>query len=65
MYISLLHYNKEVERKVAVCIYHHFITTRKDEEKLRYVYIITSLQQGRMKKTCGMYISLLHYNKEG
>ena len=30
-------------RKVAVCIYHYFITTRKDEEKFRYVYIITSL----------------------
>ena len=46
-------------------MYHYFITTRKDEEKLRYVYIITSLQQGRMKNSCGMYISLLHYNKEG
>ena len=36
-------------------MYHHFITTRKDEEKMRYVYIITSLQQGRIKKSCGMY----------
>ena len=41
------------------------IIKRKDEEKLRYVYIITSLQQGRIKKSCGMYISLLHYNEEG
>ena len=65
MYISSLHYKKEGWRKVAACIYHHFITTRKDEEKLLYVYIITSLQQGRMKKSCGMYISSLHYNKEG
>ena len=65
MYISLLHYNKEGERKVAVRIYHYFITTRKDEEKLRYVYIITSLQQVRIKKSCGMYISSLQYNKEG
>ena len=65
MYISLLHYNKKGERKVAVCIYYHFIITRKDEEKLRYVYIITSLQQGRIKKSCGMYISSLHHNKKG
>ena len=50
MYISSLHYNKEESRKVVLCIYHHFITTRKDKEKLRYVYIITSLQQGRIKR---------------
>ena len=43
MYISLLHYNKEGKRKVAVCIYHDFIITRKDKEKFRFVYIITSL----------------------
>ena len=65
MYISSLHYNKEGWRKVAVYIYHHFITTTKDEEKLRYVYIITSLQQGRIKKSCVMYILSLHYNKDG
>ena len=65
MYISLLHYNKKLWKKVALCIYHYFITTRKDKEKLRYVYIITSLQQGRIKKSFGMYISSLHYNKEG
>ena len=65
MYISSLHYNKEGWRKVAVCIYYHFITTRKYKEKLRYVYIITSLEEGSMKKSCGMYISSLHYNKEG
>ena len=65
MYISLHHYNKEGWRKVALSIYHYFITTRKDEEKLRYVYIITSTQQGRIKKSCGMYMSSLHYNKEG
>ena len=65
IYISSLHYKEEVWRKVAVCIYHHFIITRKDNEKLRYVYIITSLQQGRMKKSFGMYISSIHYNKEG
>ena len=63
-------------------INHHFIITSKEEEKLRYVYIFTSLQQGGMKKvavfiyhpfviarkdekSCGMYISSLHYNKEG
>ena len=50
MYISSLHYNKEGLRKVAVCIYHHFIIKRKDEEKLQYGYIITSLSQGRMNK---------------
>ena len=65
MYISLLHYNMEGWRKVAVRMYHHFITTRKDEEKLRYVYLITSLQQGTIKKSCGMCISSLHYNKKG
>ena len=65
MYISSLPYNKKEKRKVAVCIYHYFIITRKDKEKLRYVYIITSLQQGSMKKRCVMYISSLHYNMEG
>ena len=64
-YISSLYYNKEAWSKIALCIYHHFITTRKDEEKLRYVYIITSLQQGRIKKSSGIYISSLYYNKEG
>ena len=59
MYISSLHYNTEGRGKVAVCIYHDFIITRKDEAKLRYVYIITSLSGGRMKKSCGMYISPL------
>ena len=43
MYESSLHYNKEGKRKVALCICHHFIITRKDKEKLRYVYIINSL----------------------
>ena len=57
MYISSMYYNKQGNRKVAVCIYHQFIITRKDEAKLRYVYIITSLSRGRMKKSCGMYIS--------
>ena len=65
MYILSLHYNKERWSKITQCIYHHFITTRKDEEKMRYVYITTSLQQGRIKKSCGMYISSLHYNTEG
>ena len=65
MYLSSLHYNKEGQRKVAVCIYHHFITTRRGEEKFRYVYIITSLQPGGIRKSCGMYISSLHYNNEG
>ena len=37
MYISSLQYNKEGLRKVAVCIYHHFIIKRKDEEKSQYV----------------------------
>ena len=32
MYILSLHYKKEGLRKVAVCIYHHFIITRKDEK---------------------------------
>ena len=35
---------------MEACINHHLIITRKDEEKLRNVYIITSLQQGGMKK---------------
>ena len=65
MYISSLHYNTERWRKVAVCIYHHFIITRKDKEKLHYVHIITTLQQGRIKKSCRMYISSLHYNTKG
>ena len=65
MYISSLHYNKEGGSKVALCIYDHFIITGKDEEKLRYVYIITSLKQGRIKKSFGMYISSLHYNTDG
>ena len=66
MYISSLHCNKEAWSKVALCIYHHFIfiITRKDKEKLRYVYVITSLYQGRMKKSCCMYVSSFHYNKE-
>ena len=38
---------------------------RKNKEKLRYVYIITSLKQGRIKKSFGMYISSLHYNTDG
>ena len=37
MYISSLKYKKERLTKVAVCIYHHFIIKRKDEEKLQYV----------------------------
>ena len=65
MYISSLHYNKEASSKVTACIYHHFITTRRDKEKLKYVYIITSLQTGRMKKSFGRYISSLHYNTKG
>ena len=43
MYISSLHYNTEGRGKVAVCIYHDFIITRKDKEKLQYVYIINVL----------------------
>ena len=65
MYISSLHYDTEGRGKVAVCIYHDFIITRKDKEKFHYVYIITSLQQGRIKKSFGMYISSLHYNTGG
>ena len=53
------------KKKSWLCIYHHFIITRKDKEKLRYVNITTSLQQRRIKNSCGMYISSLHYNKEG
>ena len=41
--ITSLHYNMEEKRKVQVRIYHHFIITRNDEEKLQNVYIITSL----------------------
>ena len=64
MYIWSFHYNREEWGKVAVCMYHHSIITWKDKEKLRYVYIITSLYQGRMKKSCSMYVSSLLYNKE-
>ena len=32
MYISSLYYNKEGQIEVTVCIYHHFITTRKDKK---------------------------------
>ena len=65
MCISSLYYNKEGWRKLAVCIYHHFIITRKHEEKLRYVYIMTLLSQGRKKKSRCMYISSLYYSKQG
>ena len=65
MYISSLYYKTEGQAKVELGIYHHFIIRRKNKEKLQYVYIITSLQQGRMKKSFGMYISLLHYNTGG
>ena len=44
MYLLSLHYNTKGGGKVAVCIAHHFIITRKDKEKFRYVYIITLLQ---------------------
>ena len=64
MYIFSLYYNKEKSGKVALCIYHHFIITRKDKEKLRYVYIFTSLQQGKIRKSCAMNISSIHYSKE-
>ena len=37
MYILSLQYNKQGLRKVAVCIYHHFIIKWKDEEKLQFV----------------------------
>ena len=43
MYISSLHYNTEGGGKLAVCIYHDFIITRKDKEKVQYIYIITEL----------------------
>ena len=65
MYISSLHCNTEGQGKVAVCIYHDFIITRKDKEKLQNVYIINVLKQARNRKGCGMYISSIHYNKEG
>ena len=65
MYISSLHYNKERYRKVAVCIYQNFFTTKKDEEKFPYVYITTLLQPGGIRKSCTMYISSFYYNKEG
>ena len=65
MYILSLHYNKQGLRKVAVCIYHHFIIKRKDEKKLQvcinHHFIITTKDE----KSSSMYISLLHYNKEG
>ena len=64
MYISSLHYNREGLRKVAVCIYHPFIITRKDEAKLRYVYIITSLQQERMNKKL-RYVYIITSLQEG
>ena len=65
MYISSLYYNKEGLSNVEACIYHHFIISRKDKKKLRYVYINTSLQTGIRKKSFGMYISSLHYNTKG
>ena len=46
-------------------MYHHFIITRKNEEKLRYVYIISSLQHGRMRKSCAVYILSLFCSREG
>ena len=58
MYISSLYYNEKGLRKVAVCIYHNFIITRRDQEKLQHVYIITSLQKGRMKKVA---VCIYHY----
>ena len=46
-------------------MYHHFIITRKNEEELRYVYIISSLQHGRMRKSCAVYILSLFCSREG
>ena len=65
MYIPSLYYMKEEWRKVAVCMYYHFIITRKNEEKLRFVYIISSLQHGRMRKSFAVYILSLFCSREG
>ena len=65
MYISSLYYMKEEWRKVAVCMYYHFIITRKNEEKLRFVYIISSLQHGRMRKSFAVCILSLFCSREG
>ena len=40
-------------------------TTSKVKEKIRHVYIIPSLKLRRMKKSCTMYVSSLHYNTKG
>ena len=40
-------------------------TTTKIKENIHHVYIIPSLSVRRMKKTCTMYISSLHYNTKG
>ena len=56
MYISSIHYNKEGLTKVAVCIYHHSIITRRDKEKFRYGYIITSLTGKDKEKLQHVYI---------
>ena len=71
MYISPLHYHGEGWRKDAVSIYLPSLqqgtikkSSGKDKEKLQYVYISLNYKKERIKKSCAMYISSLHYNKE-
>ena len=57
VYIFSHDYNGEGLGKFVVCLYHPFIMTWKDHEKLRYVYIITLLYHRGMRKslTCIYY----------
>ena len=64
MYISSCAHYKERCFKVAECIYHHVLITRKDVLKLRNVYIIKCSSQGMSFSSCGMYISSCVSQKE-
>ena len=64
MYISSCAHNKERCFKVAKCIYHDVLITRKDVLKLRNVYIIKCSSQGKMFQGCEMYISSSGHHKE-
>ena len=45
-----------------ISLLHH---NKEGYRKVAVRIYLTSLQQGRIKKSCGMYISPLHYKKEG
>ena len=56
MYISSLHYKKEGLRKVAVCIYHHFIIKKKDEKSCSMYISSLHYNKEGLKKLQYVYI---------